>query len=179
MVGQNLQDHICTYLGPFFTNPNTSQILDRDASIIDAAKFFITKNGMTTSTTAHAMAFLATPKAKLEGLGDWSDIQLIYSGFSIFKEYARDVAHGFHMDPVKLQKYYEHAVEKDSFTVLTSLARPVQRGEILLRSSDPYDTLHIDPKYLQNQEDIQVLIQGVKMVVELAEKSSSFQRIGA
>ncbi|CAG7718450.1 unnamed protein product, partial [Allacma fusca] len=26
---------------------------------------------------------------------------------------------------------------------------------------------------------IQVLIQGVKMVVELAEKSSSFQRIGA
>ena len=45
--------------------------------------------------------------------------------------------------------------------------RPRSRGSVTLRSGDPGDTPHIDPKYLSDPYDVEMTIGGVKMMREL------------
>lgn len=73
---------------------------------------------------------------------------------------AEDFAHAFHVDEATLKKYFAHARGKDSFQIIVSLARPRQRGEMFLKSSNPMDPIGIDPKYLQTYHDVQVLVEG-------------------
>lgn len=50
------------------------------------------------------------------------------------------------------------------------LAQPYSRGWVRLRSSDPQDAPMINPNYLQCQSDVQVLVDAVKLVREIASK---------
>ena len=179
LVGQNLQDHISTYLGPFFVNEGASFLLDRDVRLQDLRNYFSAGTGPMTSSGVHAMGFFATDKAKSEGDGHWPDIQLIYSGLSAYKYFPRDFAHAFHVKQDIYEKYYAHAVGKDSFLIIVSLARPAQSGEIVLKSKNPTDEPLIDPRYLQNADDVQRLVQGVKKTVQLVETTPSFRKVNA
>ena len=55
-----------------------------------------------------------------------------------------------------------------SFTILPGLIYPKSRGEIRLKSKDPSEKPLIDPHYLENDDDMKVLLAGVRMSRELA-----------
>jgi choline dehydrogenase len=55
-----------------------------------------------------------------------------------------------------------------SFTILPGLIYPESRGEIRLRSKDPADKPLIDPRYLSESYDMEVLVAGIKLAREIA-----------
>lgn len=58
------------------------------------------------------------------------------------------------------------------------LLRPKSRGEILLRSTDPFVYPRIIPNYLTEQQDIDTLVEGVKFVVAMS-RTAPFRRYGS
>jgi choline dehydrogenase len=55
-------------------------------------------------------------------------------------------------------------IEKDGFSVHVCQLRPESRGEVALRSADPFDDPAILANYLATDEDRRALREGVKMV---------------
>ena len=59
-----------------------------------------------------------------------------------------------------LANYVEPAEGKDAFFNLLSVGRPHTRGQITLRSKDPFDKPLIDPKYYSDPRDAEIMIEG-------------------
>lgn len=57
--------------------------------------------------------------------------------------------------------------KRAAFTILPTLIYPESRGEIRLRSTDPDEAPHIDPNYLSTDQDVETLVQGVKLAREI------------
>jgi choline dehydrogenase-like flavoprotein len=55
-----------------------------------------------------------------------------------------------------------------SFTILPGLIYPKSRGEVRLTSSDPAALPLIDPHYLEDPADMQLLVEGVRMSRDIA-----------
>jgi choline dehydrogenase len=72
---------------------------------------------------------------------------------------------GNYGDPPDLQFYVGRGVETtDRFiTITVSLVFPKSRGEIALRSADPLAAPIIRANYLQHDDDVKALVQGVKL----------------
>lgn len=94
--------------------------------------------------------------------------------FAILHSFRR---RGFGVKKKVLEKYWDHAVGTDSFLQIVSVGRPQARGDIKLQSIDPYTPALIDPKYLDNNMDLEILIEAVKKAVQLVEDTHTFQRI--
>lgn len=176
-VGKNLQDHACTYLGPFFVNESISFWVDRDLTAGKLSEFLTRGSGPFSTPQCSAFGFLATDVAKVNGEADWPDVQIIFIGSSVCNECDRFIAHGFNINEETLVKYYSHAKGRDSFIQVVSNARPKARGDVKLRSTDPHVPALIDPKYLDNEHDIKVTIEGVKKAVEIAENTTTFKKV--
>jgi choline dehydrogenase len=54
------------------------------------------------------------------------------------------------------------------FTILPTVIYPKSRGEIVLKSADPTEAPLIDPHYLEDDHDAQVLLQGMKLTRQIA-----------
>ncbi len=56
---------------------------------------------------------------------------------------------------------------RPAFTVQPTLIYPESRGELLLRSADPHDKPHIDPHFLQERADHDLLVRGIELTREI------------
>lgn len=54
------------------------------------------------------------------------------------------------------------------FTILPGLIRPKSRGEVLLRTSNPADAPIMDPHYLEDDDDMRVLLYGMRLARDVA-----------
>lgn len=178
-VGLNLQDHISTYLGPFVVDKPVSMLFDRDITSQSFVDYTQKGIGELSSSGTSAVGFVSTPMAKARGEGDWPDIQYIFLGNGVYSRMAHDMAHGFHVKENVMQKYFEGDKGKDSFQIIVSLARPKAVGTMKLSGSRFSDEFLIDPKYLDNDDDMKTILEGVKMAIKLVENTTSFQSIGA
>lgn len=113
------------------------------------------------------MGFYATKYAKQNNESDWPDIQTIMIGVSVGENFASDIARGFGLKHGLLTRYYKHAVGRDSFMQIVSLGRPLARGYIQLKSNDPTAPLIIQPNYFEDQRDVDVLVDGLKIAVNI------------
>lgn len=65
-----------------------------------------------------------------------------------------------------------------TFIIYVILLNPLSVGTVTLNSSDPYEHPVIDPKYLSNERDLDVLYDGVRLVNEML-RQTPFQRLRA
>ncbi|CAG7818306.1 unnamed protein product [Allacma fusca] len=176
-VGKNLQDHISSYLGPFFVDREMTVLMDRDVNAKAFVDFTQRGEGVLTTSGCQASAFVASTKAIQDGEGNWPDLQFILLGNGVYSKMAPDFARAFHLKPELLKSYLKHAEGKDSFHIIVSVARPKARGDIRLSSADPSAPLLIDPHYLENDHDIQVFVDGIKRAVYLVENTTTFNEV--
>ena len=141
-VGRNLQDHLNAGVVYECTEPLS---LAKAESLLNLAKYFLLKRGMLTSNVAEAGGFARTDPDL-----DAPDVQFHF-GPAYF------VNHGFEDAPV------DHA-----FSVGAVQLRPESRGRITLSSADPMDDPIIDPNYLSEEADWEVLLDGLEMCREIA-----------
>lgn len=57
------------------------------------------------------------------------------------------------------------------FTIQPTLIYPKSRGEVTLRSADPLQSPHIDPHYLEEPADLELLMRGIELTRELMAQS--------
>jgi choline dehydrogenase-like flavoprotein len=64
-------------------------------------------------------------------------------------------------------KHFEPLRNKEGFSLYPILHHPRSRGEILLRSSNPYDYPIIRPNFLDDPLDVATMIEGIKICMKI------------
>jgi choline dehydrogenase len=145
-VGENLQDHLATFVAYKSERPVTLANAERPGNVIS---FLLFKKGPLTSNVAEAGGFVRT-RPELPA----PDLQ-------------------FHFAPIYFINHGFTQMEGHGFTFGPTLLRPESRGRITLRSNDPFAPPAIQPRYLESESDLQVLVEGVKLARSLA-RSKAF-----
>jgi choline dehydrogenase len=66
----------------------------------------------------------------------------------------------------------KYKVDGPGFTFAPILARPLSRGTVTLRSSNPLENAIVQPNYLSAQEDVDVLVSGIELARKLSNTSA-------
>ena len=141
-VGRNLQDHLFAFNAYRSTGTGT---LDHADTLPNLLKYVLFKRGPLASNGAEAGGFAATAT----GL-DIPDLQ-------------------FHFVPAFYMRHgFDNPEEGHGFSIGVTQLRPESRGRITLRSADPLAPPAIDPRYLTEEPDVDVLVEGIRMAREIA-----------
>ena len=144
-VGQNLQDHLDVILG-FKTKDRDNLGLGLRGGLKLLGEIFKWRkdgNSMVATPMAEAGSFF-----KSDPSVERADLQTHFV-ISIVDDHARKLhlGHGYSCHVCAL--------------------RPHSRGEVFLQSADPFAAPGIDPKFLSDERDLQVLIKGAKKVRDI------------
>ena len=145
-VGENLQDDLFTALTFKCRQPIT---LANAESKLNIAKFLLFRKGQLTSNVAEAGAFVKT------------DASLSKPNLQ------------FHFGPVFYINHGFTVPEGHGFSIGPTLIRPKSRGFVSLHSSDPFTAPLIQPNYLENRDDLDLFVEGVRLGLKLA-KTEAF-----
>ncbi|KAK3096962.1 hypothetical protein FSP39_005120 [Pinctada imbricata] len=168
-VGQNLQDHLMVPL-PFFPNQSLSVTEAKASSLKSIFNWLIWGKGCWSFSGLEATAFVKTKK---DASYKYPDMQLHFLSTSAEKDRVEDVVLKMNLD----RKFSEAIVasefmDKERFTILPTLLHPRSRGVIKLRSTDPLEHPLIDPNYLSEQEDVDTLVRGIKLALQISNTST-------
>ena len=152
-VGQNLQDHVqvgyrCEVAEPL-------SLYGMSAADAEAATqaFLADGSGVFASNMAEAGAFLRL------GSGEYPDVQVHFE-----PDFGPDRTDG-------------SLTDRHGFGMWINVSRPQSRGEIRLRSADPFDKPAVDPRYLSARGDLELTIDAVLACREIG-MAPAFQAIG-
>ncbi|BET25658.1 choline dehydrogenase-like flavoprotein [Limnobacter thiooxidans] len=143
-VGKNLQDHLDVFLvmrtrkrWPISLHP-----LSWFRWLVQLLKYFAFRQGELTSNLAEAGGFVhSSPDEKIP------DLQLHFVPLAATK-------HGLNLWPL---------VREYAYSIMVYDLRPLSRGTVSLRSSNPEDAPWIDPNYGAHQRDISRLVKGIRI----------------
>jgi len=141
-VGRNLQDHLQVKVNYACTQSVTLANAD---SLWNVLNYLLLKRGPLTSNVAEAGGF-----ASVTERSDRPDIQFHFGpSYSVDHGFDNPDGHGFWLGALCL--------------------RPESRGRITLNSADPFDEPAIDPQYLSEDQDLEVLLDGLTLIREILE----------
>jgi len=175
-VGSNLVDHPVVDLA--FKEKNPTPKFLRPHSVTEVFKllgsvfqYYNNRSGPLCTNVAEAAAFVRSDDPAIfaseeyptkvhdsTSAADSPDLELFSTIFG-YKD------HGCYMYPV-------HTVG-----IHVTLLRPASKGTIRLKSTDPWDNPIIDPRYLEEPEDVEKLVRGVKLLFKLARTEPLASRI--
>jgi choline dehydrogenase len=141
-VGRNLQDHVGAYLNYLVDQPtyNSEQAIGRQ--VWHALNWLLFGRGPGTTPGALAMAFVRSTPDQRD-----PDLQLHFTPV------------GYKLTPDALILLKEPAV-----TGIPNINRPYSRGWLELKSADFRDPPRIQPRLLEDERDVDVLIRGCEMI---------------
>lgn len=140
-VGANLQDHLDVCVLQTSTQPVT---YDQPNEIAIGLNYWLTHGGVGSSNVAESGAFIATELAT-DGR---PDVQM-------------------HFVPAQLDDHGRNRLPGHGFTLHACYLRPRSRGHIRLQSADPSQAPLIDPKYLSDPHDAQVMLAATRLSREV------------
>jgi choline dehydrogenase len=138
-VGRNLQDHIDFCTLNQCPVPITYDFTRAQALAV-GLRYFLTRSGPGVSNVAEAGAFVHSRLA----CDERPDVQL-------------------HFVPAQLDEHGRNRLPGHGFTVHACVLRPASRGTLTLRSALPADPPRIQPRYLSEPRDLEVLLEGMRI----------------
>jgi len=144
-VGKNLQDHLQIRL-VFQTSARTlnDELNSAFKRLKVGAQYFLTRSGPLTLAASQVAIFTrSSPEVARP------DIQ-------------------FHMQPLSADKPGDGVHPYSAFTASVCQLRPHSRGEIRIRSADPFEYPAIYPNYLSDERDCTVAVGGIKLARAIA-----------
>ena len=140
-VGQNLQDHLDFIMGYKSKDTDNFGIGLRGSVklIAEMLKWRKHGNSMIASSITECGSFFKTDPSL-----NRPDVQTHFV-IAIVDNHARKLHLGY------------------GYSCHVCVLRPYSRGEVFLKSADPFAAPGIDPKYLSDERDLQTLIRGAKM----------------
>lgn len=150
-VGQNLQDHI-DYVQTFKVDSSQDTFglsVKGSTSILKSmVEWKSNRSGKITSTLAESGAFFSTEENTVA-----PDAQFVFVP-GIVDDHARKINWGH------------------GYSCHITVLRPESIGEVKLISSNPADSLMIDPKFFSHKKDMEVIINGAKKMQAILEGKS-------
>lgn len=142
-VGRNLQDHldICTLVE--VTRAVTYDMGPLREALV-ALHYLFDRNSLGSTNAAEAGAFLRSPHAP----ADRPDVQL-------------------HFVPALLDDHGRNKLPGRGMTIHACNLRPQSRGWLELRSSNPFDKPLLQPNYLAEVADLDVMVDALRMSQEI------------
>jgi choline dehydrogenase-like flavoprotein len=148
MLGKNLQDHLGALVSAIRPVPGPFRREMRvDRMAINMARAYFLGTGPATALPGGMHGYVRTRS----GL-DTPDIQFTFRG----------VSSAPHLWFPGFKDAYV-----DQCGVRTNILHPESRGEVLLRSTNPFDKIRIVSNYLSRDNDLKTMIAGVKVAREL------------
>jgi choline dehydrogenase len=140
-VGEGLEDHLAG--GVLFESlrPVTLYAAEKPLQIL---RYLATRRGMLTSNVAEAAAFVRSQP-------DLSapDLEVLFA-------------------PVLFEEEGLVPPRGHGFTIGSIVLQPRSRGTVRLRSADPLGAPEIDPNYLADPDDLQVIVRGIELARRIA-----------
>ncbi|GBN66522.1 hypothetical protein AVEN_195729-1, partial [Araneus ventricosus] len=113
---------------------------------------FVFSSGVLTSPGLSVLAFFN--RKEPIATGNYPDHQLYFwEGVTDFAE------HQLNIRPDYFEAIFGPYKDKPFYFCLSQILRPKGRGEVTLRSADPYDPPVIDPKYFSHPDDLEVIVE--------------------
>ncbi|MDG1264288.1 MAG: GMC family oxidoreductase N-terminal domain-containing protein [Flavobacteriaceae bacterium] len=154
-VGKNLKDHLFC---PISISTNTQEGINHYIPILNQMKaswnYFVHKKGVFSSGPLEGMAFF-----DIHQQGNSANFQFHFSPIWMGDQYGYDA--------YDLKSY----PRVDGLTILPTLLHPKSSGSVSLSSSNPYDPPVIQPNFLQEKEDLLLLLKGVKLAIKVLEEA--------
>lgn len=175
-VGEHLQDH----QGLFSEFSIDAAITPTKSSLLsyrERLKYTLIGKGFKGTNLCDGLMFLKTNHS--DQTLSFPDVELILAAFGLGfdgAELARNFT-GFNEQFVK-DYGYGGDVDKHMFLFAIFLLHPYSTGSISLQSADPFDDPLIDPNYYDDERDVKMMIDGIKLVLRLIE-TQPFKKIGA
>ncbi|KAK6190341.1 hypothetical protein SNE40_002231 [Patella caerulea] len=168
-VGDNLQDHVC-FVSYYKTKDLVFNSPNKTDSLWTHIQYLTTKSGvLATPGGVESLAFISTDSKSLE----YPDLE-IHGEHLLFNEDA--VRDELGVDP-NYAKYYSGLNDLNGFILSLTLLRPKSHGILRLNSTDAMQHPVIDPRYLENKEDVDGLLRGIRFAQKLT-KTKTFQSLG-
>ncbi|CAH0713823.1 unnamed protein product, partial [Brenthis ino] len=176
-VGQNLQDHVGVGGLTFLVDKPVSIVQNRFQAFPITMNYVVNERGpMTTLGGLEGIAFVNTKYANSSGL--WPDIQFHMAPASFSSDNGQIVRKILGLTDEIYDTVYKPIANKDAWTIMPLLLRPNTRGYVKLRSSNPFDYPIMNPRYHEDRLDVNRLIEGIKIAVQVA-NASPFKQFGS
>jgi choline dehydrogenase len=148
-VGKNLQDHIGVTIGCEVSEPVSLAALAPDEAKAALGQYNKDRTGPYASNQIEAGGF-----ASIRDGTAWPDVQLSFA-------------------PAFPRPYPEAgSMKRHGFNLTHYITRPKSRGEVALASADPLDRPLINPRYVASSEDLHLLVQGLRLSLQLLESAA-------
>ncbi|MCB9082366.1 MAG: GMC family oxidoreductase N-terminal domain-containing protein [Lewinellaceae bacterium] len=150
-VGKNLQDHLFFAVSALTTTQQgQNHHIKPLQQVLDLIQYLFTKRGALTISPLEAVAFGSTSLSPGR-----VDLQLHFASLQIGADYSVDL-YDLNTFPYN-----------DGVSILPTLLKPKSRGYVSLGSSDPLAAPIIQPNFLAEEADRQVLIEGAKLALKI------------
>ncbi|XP_071448689.1 glucose dehydrogenase [FAD, quinone]-like [Hetaerina americana] len=176
-VGKNLQDHIGLGGFTFMVDQPVSLVQSRYENVPAVLKYAMFGDGpLTVMGGVEGLAFVNTKYANTSI--DFPDIEFHFISGSTQSDGGRQIRKAHGITDKLYDSVYRPINNLDTWSIIPVLLRPRSRGEILLRSRNPYDYPLIYPNYFSDPFDLATLVEGVKIVVALSQ-TKAFRKYGS
>ncbi|XP_055678424.1 glucose dehydrogenase [FAD, quinone] [Lutzomyia longipalpis] len=167
-VGQNLQDHIAVGGLAFLVDKPISVVMGRLVNLNSAIRYATTEDGpLTSSVGLEAVGFITTKYGNQTD--DWPDIEFMLTSASTNSDGGTQIKNAHGLTDEFYNEVFSEINNRDVFGVFPMMLRPRSRGSIVLHSKNPLRHPLLYHNYLTHRDDVNVLREGVKAALTLAE----------
>ncbi|XP_034230950.1 glucose dehydrogenase [FAD, quinone] [Thrips palmi] len=175
-VGHNLQDHVglggLTYL---VDEPVTFK-KSRFQTVAVGLEYIFNERGPLTTGGVEGLAFVNSKYANKSI--DFPDIQFHFAPSSVNSDGGEQIRKILGLRDRVYNTMYKPLVNAETWTILPLLLRPKSSGWVRLKSRNPLHYPLIEPNYFAHREDIDVLIEGIR-IANAVSNTTAFQRFAS
>lgn len=176
-VGYNLMDHIAAGGIQFLVRQqNVSLSTEYIFNHLDLVfKWMKTHKGpLSVPGGCEALVFMDL-KDKFN-TGGWPDMELLFIAGGLNADPL--LRRNFNIDQQIFAETYGPMGKADAFMVFPMLMRPKSKGRVMLQSKNPKIHPQLIPNYFDYAEDLQKIVEGIKVAVEIA-RQPAMKKLGA
>ena len=172
-VGENLQDHVMVpygFVAPKIPIDEQLALTEKHAKSTNSLlKYIATGSGPLSVSPVEGHAFLDTGT---EDEREAPDLAILFLGGKAAPKHIKNL----NIEPEQAIKMFGKNALKDTpmvgYTFLPTLLHPTSRGTVRLDKNNPLSTPLIDPNYLSDARDVEVLLRGVRLAQNISNASA-------
>lgn len=174
-VGENLQDHVMipiTFIAPGIPVEEHLAFTEAHArSTASLLRFIVSGSGPLSVSPAEAHVFLDT---RVEDEREAPDMDILFFGGKGAPKHLKNL-NILREEAVKaFGKNSTREMSVIGYTFLPTLLHPTSRGDVRLNKESPLSTPLIDPNYLSDPRDVEVLLRGIRYSLRIANSSAFY-----